>query len=467
VAQRKTLTESQVDVLRWIGDGCPDGVMKDNFHRISAAALARGGLVETSGHRADWSASITEAGREYLGKVDGPKPPIARQANVSVTQQLVDEVIDAGGTLRVPSRWGRPDEVSYESRARLAEQHRKVPPGKRFEIRRVSDEELELELVDAPGTGEAELVDIEVPERVSRYHPAIRSFRKAKSSHRVSRDGLSRASRILHAIAREAQQRDWNLDGSRFSEADSGLLQINVDAQVFWIAISEGGVGDRGSWEDEWEHHRRMRRDFPYYGGDAPREAYDANADGKMTVSLSCEKSWRYSGRQSNWSDRSSWSLDERLPHLFVEIEERAIEGSRLDEEDRIQAEEEAARQKREREERETRWNDLMERAKLKLVESHRAAQLQRELDAWELSERIEHYCDALEAAQGSDAGTLAWTSWAWDYAEKIDPTKRPSSMPEDPEMTHQAVQEYLPKGWSTYGPEQGWHPAPSYARRR
>ena len=455
-----------MDVLRWIGDGCPDGVKKDDFHRISATALARRGLVETSGHRANWSASITKGGREYLAKVDGTDPPIARQANVSVTQQLVDEVIDAGGTLRVPSRWGRPGEVSYESRARLAEEHRKVPPGKRFEIRRVSNEELELELVDAPGIGEAELVEIEVPERVSRYHPAVRSFRDAKSSHRVSRQGLSRASRILHAIALEAQQRDWTVEGSRDSEAESGLLQITADDQIFWLAIFEGGVGDRGSWEDEWEHHRRMRRDFPYYSGDAPSEAYDAEADGKLTVSLSCEKSWRYRGRQSNWSDRSSWSLDERLPHLFVEIEERAIEGARLDAEDRTKAEEEAARQQREREERETKWSELMERAKLRLVESHRAAQLHRQLDSWDLSSRIERYCDALEATQGKDAGTLDWISWAREYAKKIDPTKTPSSLPEDPEMTHEAVQEHLPRGWSTYGPEHGWHPTPSYARR-
>jgi hypothetical protein len=104
-----------------------------------------------------------------------------------------------------------------------------------------------------------------------------------------------------------------------------------------------------------------------------------------------------------------------------------------------------------------------MERAKLQLVESHRAAQLQRELDAWDLSERIDRYCDALEAAQGE---TLTWTSWARNYAKKIDPTKTPSRMPEDPKMTHEAVQEHLPKGWSTYGPEQGWRPVPSYARR-
>jgi hypothetical protein len=41
VAQRKTLTENQVAVLRWIADGCPEGVMPDDdyHHRIGAGLL--------------------------------------------------------------------------------------------------------------------------------------------------------------------------------------------------------------------------------------------------------------------------------------------------------------------------------------------------------------------------------------------------------------------------------------------
>ncbi|MGZ4358012.1 MAG: hypothetical protein ACXVRU_14510 [Gaiellaceae bacterium] len=49
MAQRKTLTEKQVLLLRWIADGCPEGVMEDEFHRISAAALRNRGLITTRG----------------------------------------------------------------------------------------------------------------------------------------------------------------------------------------------------------------------------------------------------------------------------------------------------------------------------------------------------------------------------------------------------------------------------------
>src|SRR4051794_19605840 len=106
MAHRETLTELQVAVLRWIEDGCQDAVANASY-RISAGALRNRGLVVTSGKGPTWTASTTRLGRDYLRDVDGPNPPTPRQPNVSVTQQLVDDVIAAGGSLRVPRRGGQ------------------------------------------------------------------------------------------------------------------------------------------------------------------------------------------------------------------------------------------------------------------------------------------------------------------------------------------------------------------------
>src|SRR5581483_2969071 len=128
MAQRKTLNEAQVAVLRWISEGCPDNGIDGIPARITAGALRNRGLVRTSGRGPAWKAVITPAGSEYLRQVDGPNPPQPRQANVSVTQQLVDDVIAAGGSLRVPrKRWNDNDAVDYEHRALLAESYGKVP----------------------------------------------------------------------------------------------------------------------------------------------------------------------------------------------------------------------------------------------------------------------------------------------------------------------------------------------------
>jgi hypothetical protein len=69
---------------------------------------------------------------------------------VSVTQQLIDEVIAAGGSLRVPRRnWYERGEIDYEKRARLAERYGRVPVEKRLAVTVVSREELQIDLVDA------------------------------------------------------------------------------------------------------------------------------------------------------------------------------------------------------------------------------------------------------------------------------------------------------------------------------
>lgn len=344
MAQRKTLTEQQVAILRWIGDGCPDRVMEGTLHRISAGALRNRGLVKSSGRGPTWSATITAAGRDYLGEVDGPGPPIPRQANVSVTQQFVDDIVAAGGTLRLP----RSEQWEFERKARLATRHRKVPDGKRLEVARVGDE-IEIRLIDDEAAT-AELLPVDVPENVRRHHPAARASRDRLESHEVSREQLPRATRIIHAIAVEAERRGWA------ATAEPGCLQLTAQGEQFSIRLGEDGVHPRGSWERDVEHYRGVDPNSYFYRDrELPTGPYDAEAEGRLRLELHCESDWIFRGRQSRWSDRQSWTLEERLPHLFREIEERIVEAKRVAEEQRIAAEKRAEAERREAEERERR----------------------------------------------------------------------------------------------------------------
>ena len=76
-------------------------------HRISAAAR-ESRSVTISGRGPTWAAAVTAAGNEYLDHVAGPDPPMPRQANASVTQQLVNDVIAAGSVLRIHARAAGP-----------------------------------------------------------------------------------------------------------------------------------------------------------------------------------------------------------------------------------------------------------------------------------------------------------------------------------------------------------------------
>jgi hypothetical protein len=479
VAQRKTLTEQQVGILRWISDGCPAEVIEGDSYRISAAALRRRGLVTISGRGPTWSARVSDAGREYLEKVDSPDPPVARQPNVSVTQKLVDDVIAAGGSLREPRRqWGDADGVDYENRALLAERYGKVPAGKRLEVVSV-DDELEVRLLDAPGgASKAELVEVTVPEKVTRYHSAARHFRDGTADHEVSRAQLRRAVRIVHTIATEAERRDWSVQpstgdagengGARDDSVRDGRLKISAGGHDFGLRLYERGVHPRGAWEEQVKHHRDISLRWSSYSNrDAPSGPYDADATGELNLEVQVDRPWIFRGRQSRWGDRKSWVLEERLPHLFREIEERIVKADRVAEEERIAAEKAAVEAQRAAEERERNWHALMEEARKRLVETQRAGLLRAQAAAWQEAELLRRYCDAMEAVHGESPETSEWIAWARDFAARLDPLREPPLMPEPPEETPEALQEHLPEGWSVHGPEYGRHHFPGYRRFR
>lgn len=256
MAQRKTLTEKQIGLLRWIAGGCPEGVMDDDFYRISAAALRNRNLITISGRGPTWKASITTSGTEYLNQVDGPNPPVPRQGNVSVTQQLVADVIATGGTMRVPRRhWGATKGVDYERRAGLAQLHGKVPSGKRLTTHHVEGE-LEIRLEPAiPGT-QVPLLPVPVPQRVRRLHPVAQKFRDDRTKHMVSRAQLSRCLRIIHALATEAERRGFTLEnvegsnsrqGDRTWRSDDGHLIVTIRGHRYHLKVLEEKVANRGA----------------------------------------------------------------------------------------------------------------------------------------------------------------------------------------------------------------------------
>ena len=465
MAQRKTLTEKQVDVLRWIQDGCPDGVMPDEFHRISAAALRTRELVTTSGHGPTWEAAITSAGREYLEQVDSSDPPIARQPNVSVTQQLVDDVIAAGGSLRVPRhRWNDPDRIDYARRVQIAQRLGKVPDGKRLEVI-WHDTELEIRLEEASHMVTVELAPIAVPERIGRYHRAAREFRDRSERHEISREQLARATRIVHTIATEAETRGWEVSvpdeamskyGNRgWTGTKYGHIQIEADGEHFWLRVQEEGARTRGSWEEEVHRYRHVRGDESWWSKrPVPRGAYDADATGRLQLTLHTDRYWALPGRQSLFADRRSWTLETRLPHLFKELEERILELQAYDEAKRVEAERKAEAARRAAEEREREWHRLMALARERLLADHLAAVARRQSEAWRTARDLRQYCDAIEAADSSGSASAEWVNWMRDYATGVDPLGRELRMPVAPEEAKELLQKYLPAGWSSEGPE-------------
>ena len=463
MAQRKTLSENQVVILRWVAEGCPDGIMDGHTHRISAAALRSRGLLKIAGRGPTWTAEVTDAGREYLAQLDGPDPPTPRQANLSVTEQLVRDVAASGGVLRVLQRgWYDREGIDHENRARLAMLHGRVPDGKRLSVTRAGGE-LEIRLEDAPGRSNSRppVDPVPVADRIGRYHKAARAFRESSERHEVSRRLLPRATRLVHTIAVESEKRGWSAHAPADpkpprpgqSASKGGDLTISTEGNTFSLRLLEEGVNTRGPWERGVAYYRDLSRGR-WFSGDPelPKGPYDANATGRLKLELN--RDWVHRGRQSSWADRASWTLESRLPHLFREIEERIVEAERVANEQREAAERAAALARREAEERERRWRVLISQAKEQLLREQRATHLRAQADAWHQASLIRRYCDAVEAEYGDVQQTAAWIAWARAFAAGLDPLTRPPSPPDLPEAAPEDLQRFLPSGWSAHGPE-------------
>jgi hypothetical protein len=75
------LNQRQLDVLAWIGDGCPDRDWPDQSHKLTARSLAARDLADVR-RKKIWTATITAASRYYL---EHGKPPPSPEPGFELT----------------------------------------------------------------------------------------------------------------------------------------------------------------------------------------------------------------------------------------------------------------------------------------------------------------------------------------------------------------------------------------------
>ena len=474
------LNEAQVAVLRWIAAGSPPGVMEGYAHRVSASALRTRDLVRISGRGPSWRAELTERGREQLellereqsvGSRNGSEPntlhrgqpsaPVSRSERrveparapkpLAKTEQLVADVLAAGGRLTLPDDTASGG-VNWRQRAYAAQRHGKVPNGKRLSVA-WTKAGFEIELLDGETGNELGADAVPVPARLSKYHPVAQEFRNRTSLHEVSRKALPRVLRIVHALAKEAERRGYQLACVRVREDSYGRSEwkpshdgqhvFTINGHELKVRLWEKGAGLRGPYEHQ-RHRWQADREKPFREMlflERPKPS-DSGATGELNIEA---LGWSH-GRQASWGDRKRWTLEDRLPQLLRELETQAVE-----------AEEQRLAKEREEAERQRQWEAAMERAKVRLVEEHRVSVLRTRVGAWHEADAIRAYCEAVEARHGvetiaADPAAAQWLALAREYADRA---QRLPTMPADPEITHEALKPYLGK-WSPYGP-RGW----------
>ena len=405
---QRPVNERQLEVLRWIADGCPDGVMTDSSHRTSAVALRNRGLAKVS-KRGGWHAEATEAGRHYLEHGDYPTEESS------------------------PSKAPRPP------RAPRTRTPKTTPP---------EPAEAATVIVEGGPTESAAAVEgqprrVIVPERLVKPHPLVAELRDSKRGLGISKGLVPRALRIVHALALASEREGWAVSSVANTRDRWGNAWDSKD--LFVIDTGELREGIRLGEENDRTPHTptayelKQKERWSY----TTIPEWDYQPSGRIYLEIDSN----YDGRRHRWSDRQRWSIEEKLDQLLLELEERSA----------IEREKRLERERREVE-RQVQVDLAVAQAKVRLAEEHRAQALLFQAEAWQQTELIRGYLEALrrrietieEDSEREQA--MDWLRWCDQRVEAMDPLNGRLGFPEEPEATPEALAPFLPswlrRGW-------------------
>ncbi|WP_209715731.1 hypothetical protein [Marmoricola sp. OAE513] len=476
------MNERQLEVLRWVGDGSHPRDWPDESYKTTARALENRGLVTVSKRTGLWAATITEAGQHYLSHGDYPvveeatenKPAPERRTrrrrtppqpkassglppaptpdpNIQHAESVIEKVLEGGGQADLGKVEFDPHKVLAVAGLASNKPHDKIL---RFSPYGGWAERKQVAYFDDDMTLRVEREDIAAPERLTKPHPAAGVYKADPDQHMVTKESLSRATRLLHALATEATRRGHTVSSRKLKGLDAGAfrtaigngqLEVTVGDFTYGILIAEKpGKGSK---------RQDIRYRYPY---EPPRKTQPMWREirqntfvptGQLSITIVAKGSNR-DGRPLIFNDGARKALDQRLGEVLWEMEVRALEDAR----DARRAEAAAAAKQR-------RWEAAMEEAKRLLVESHRGDVLDRQTKAWRKANERREYVAAMTATVGAMAAgedrdrAQAWLDWCTDSIGPADPLQGTLKVPTSPEPNAQNLQPFL-NGWSPYGPD-------------
>lgn len=448
------LNHRQLEVLRWISDGCPDGRWTDFTFKTTAGALVSRRLVTVSKRGGAWSAAILPAGEHYLTNGQYPqghwvkrrrrpqmdlRPPIKsatiakspvdppRESTASPqspkqpsspARELLAEVIAAGGEIQRESKEGR---RPYALLAAAINRHKLAPEGKQLTVEMGCRWEISvIRLEDAPYWRTTPAPEVVQAERIGRWHPALAGLRE-RDFMTMSTASERRMMRILQALAMEADARGHRIEPANpprryhYRKSEAGHVAIKIRGYRYTIGV--------------WQKYREVPP--PRWG--KPPKRPDAAAGDSLAIGLIWE-SGGSSGISESWSDSppKRTRVEGLLPTVLWEIERRSDQADRRREQERLAAIE-----------RERLQAEAERRALVLHVENVRAEVLRDQYKRWHEGLQLREYVAAMDRVierlpdDVDRAAALEWRAWCQEYIDSVlDPLAQSLAMPEIREWT-------------------------------
>ena len=470
VALDTPLNRRQIDVLTWIRDGCPDRRWPDHTFKTTAQALDSRRLVTISKRGGTWKAAILPAGQHYLSTGKYPpghwarrrssaadlKPPVKTwvattqplvpasdatetlnrttpaQDGLTPTRKLLKDIVDAGGILEIDTS---DDNTRYSSLVGIINRRGMAPDGQEVILIHARYNRIILRLSSVSDWKTDPPSETVAAERIVRWYKAVATLRSEKRLDAIGKEQRSRAFRLLHALAREAESRGYTVrlpqrnrngyidDRSRLS---GDLIIVMPDIEC---SLDIWQPKDRVPHTPTAYELERQKK----YGW--PPSQYDHVPANRLSMTIDTNS--RYSSKVT-WAETKTLKLEQRLPDAFITFERWAVIHAEATEAARLAAIEEQKRKERQ--------DELATQAYVKDALGKRFVA---DVDDWELSARLRSYLIAMaervELIDDPDERSAAeeWLAWCREFAAERDPLTRPVRKPKVKPPDYSELQEF------------------------
>lgn len=435
VALDAPLNDQQLDVLRWIGQGCPQRDWPDAGHKTVAVALQNRRLVTISRKGGRWAAQIQAAGQHYLAHgaypashgrrkmpTRSPSTSVAnpvtrgdRRSNrtqpahatgsatadqaappgspavqrLTPTRQLLHDIVTAGGSLR---RNVKDDKTNYGGLVTIINRRGMAPAGQRLVMTSAGSYYDRLfQFEPLPTWRTVPPRELVAAERIGRWHPVVAPLRDNKRLG-ASSDIRRRMLRILQSIALEAEARGHTVVPPTKHADHRGYQQRNNEPGQLVICIGQYRFAVSVQQRDSYTAHvptaAELDQQKKWSWSRPPR--WDIAPGERLRLRIGSEV---FRGRGHDWSDTKSLStrVEDRLAEAMKGIEDsarcederRAAEARARDEEARRRAAAEALAGERH-------------------ADNMRAVALRDQASAWQQAELLRSYLGAMAVRRDS-----------------------------------------------------------------
>lgn len=470
--------ERQVEVLQWIADGCPAGVMTDPTFKVSAYALDRRNLVRVKRRRNPWIAEITDAGKQLVtnGGVAAVTPvgpatstpsvlqpstevpaaptttsqpmPVPARAPAapakSATQKMMDRLL-LEHVIEFPSA----EAARYKQLVAVARRKKLLPDEMELIVSTNWNTPCIVELKRRPEWQLVALDPVDVPSVIRTPHAVVAKLKQ----QRTDRLGMDQPRwnwvlRLIQGLVVEAERRGYGVAAPPAVKPGHygylGREQQTIGHLIVSIGEDEVHLHFKQAMELEPRLLTASEIRRKEKGHSVPTEKFVTTDFVTIRLTGLEPAFW-----QSEWTETDTTRADSLLPRIVQEIELRAARAVEV----RLE------RQRRDDEKR-RQWEQVRDRAIGRLNEDHRAKVLLDQAERFQRVQMLDDYIAAvkskIELMNLADAAAAAeWMQWAESHTRIINPLLGDIRMPKDPRPDADAIKPYM-NGWSPYGPDPG-----------